>query len=233
VQPSLPALNIWCAAQVRSVRERNTRHQLSALYRYPYRRRIGVMGGSFNPAHSGHLYISDEARKSARLDEIWWLVSPQNPLKSKTDMADFQTRLAAARKLAGRFGWLRCLDIEQQRGLSFTFETIAFLRRFCPCAKLVWIMGADNLIQFPQWNRARQIASSIPILIMNRPGYGWQGLSAKGAAILGRGRRVKNATLLSQKNRGWAYFHHSRNMLSGTALRQLQPRPLAETEKNR
>ena len=193
-------------------------------------RRIGVMGGSFNPAHNGHLYIAQAAKQSAQLDEVWWLVSPQNPLKSANGMARFEERLEGARRLAASHQWLRCLDIEKYLQLKTSFDSLTRVQKICPRASLIWIMGADNLSQFPKWYRARDIAASIPILVMNRPGYGWQGLASKGAAYLGRrNRRLKprllgrrRANIAQRVGREWAFNHKTRNPLSATALRGFQ-----------
>ena len=193
-------------------------------------RRIGVMGGSFNPAHNGHLYIAQAAKQSAQLDEVWWLVSPQNPLKSANGMARFEERLEGARRLATSHQWLRCLDIEEYLQLKTSFDSLTRVQKICPRASLIWIMGADNLSQFPKWYRARDIAASIPILVMNRPGYGWQGLASKGAAYLGRrNRRLKprllgrrRANIAQRVGREWAFNHKTRNPLSATALRGFQ-----------
>ena len=191
---------------------------------FSYRRRIGIMGGSFNPAHAGHLYIAQEAKRLAQLDEVWWLVSPQNPLKSAQGMEDFSARLASARTLAGRKCWLRCLDLEEQLGLGNTFASLRRLKQICRHAELIWIMGADNLSQFPQWKRATDIAKTTSILVMNRPDYGWQALASQGASLLGRQHRRKEARQLGRsyiknKGRGWAFHLHSRNALSATLLR--------------
>ncbi len=181
------------------------------------------MGGSFNPAHNGHLYIAAAARKTARLDEIWWLVSPQNPLKSAAGMSAFTERLDGARKLAGRCRWLRCLDIEQKTGKSTSVDTLGYLRSICPHARLVWIMGADNLVQLPYWHRPAALVKMIDFLIMNRPGYGWQALSGRGAALLGRRHRRRHASQLAkQLPRGWNFCFTSRNRLSATALRNTE-----------
>ena len=199
------------------------RHLMARCPSFSYRLRIGIMGGSFNPAHEGHLYIAKEARRLAKLDEVWWLVSPQNPLKSAQNMADFPTRLTRARTLAGRNSWLRCLDLEQQLGLFNTFASLERLRQVCRHAELVWIMGADNLSQFPQWKRATDIARNTSILVMNRPNYGWQALASQGASLLGRRHRHKQARQLGRSyangtGRGWVFHLHSHNPLSATLL---------------
>ena len=206
------------------------RHQMAACPSFAPARRIGVMGGSFNPAHNGHLYIAQAAKQSAQLDEVWWLVSPQNPLKSANGMARFEERLEGARRLAASHQWLRCLDIEEYLQLKTSFDSLTRVQKICPRASLIWIMGADNLSQFPKWYRARDIAASIPILVMNRPGYGWQGLASKGAAYLGRrNRRLKlrllgrrRANIAQRVGREWAFNHKTRNPLSATALRGFQ-----------
>ena len=200
---------------------------MAALPGYRYSRRIGVMGGSFNPAHQGHLHIAREARKIARLDEIWWLVSPQNPLKPADGMADFDSRLSSGRQMAEPFIWLKCLDLEEKLGLGTSYASLRRLQKICPKASLIWIMGADNLMQFPHWYRAGDIARLLPVLVMNRPGYGWSALASKGAAMLGRHNRCQPASLArSIKKTGkregkkqWSFHHQTRNPLSATILR--------------
>lgn len=199
---------------------------------YPFKRRIGVMGGSFNPAHNGHLYVADKACRAANLDEIWWLISPQNPLKSKKNMSSFDHRLADARQLAGRHHAIKCLDIEQSRGFRLTFDTLSYLKKICPRAHLIWIMGADNLIEFPQWMHARAIARLVPIMIMNRASYRYKALSSKGAALLGRRRRTSSAAQLNHRRKGWCFFHAANNNLSATALRADQESQLASNNKS-
>jgi len=200
---------------------------MAALPGYRYSRRIGVMGGSFNPAHQGHLHIAREARKIARLDEIWWLVSPQNPLKSADGMADFDSRLSSGRQMAEPFIWLKCLDLEEKLGLGTSYASLSRLQKICPKASLIWIMGADNLMQFPHWYRAGDIARLLPVLVMNRPGYGWSALASKGAAMLGRHNRCQPASLARgikktgkrERKKQWSFHHQTRNPLSATILR--------------
>ena len=211
----------------RPVPEPHRRHRMASCPSFAPARRIGVMGGSFNPAHAGHLYIARQARQSAQLDEVWWLVSPQNPLKSAEGMARFEDRLAGGRHLAAPHHWLRCLDIEEYLQLKTSYASLTRLQKICPRACLIWIMGADNLSQFPKWYRARDIAANIPILVMNRPGYGWQALFSKGAAYLGRRNRRHEPRLLGRRHahnthkagREWAFTHKTRNPLSATVLR--------------
>jgi nicotinate-nucleotide adenylyltransferase len=133
--------------------------------------RIGILGGSFNPAHRGHRTISLAALHALDLDEIWWLVSPGNPLKEKSgDMAPLAVRLASARLMA-RQAPIRVSAIEVRLGTRYTVDTVDKLNRFYPKKRFIWLMGADNLVQFDQWRGWRKIAREVPIAVIARPGY--------------------------------------------------------------
>ena len=185
---------------------------------YPYRRRVGLIGGSFNPAHKGHVHIARQARQAARLHEVWLLVSPQNPLKSEKGMAPFVQRLASARDVAQPYSWIKVLDFEQKKDLQFTADSLSLLIKRCPRADLIWIMGADNLIQFPQWERAYFISRLLPIIVVNRPHYRFQALASAGAALMS-GKRKKPARNLKRKIGGWAFIHTASDPASSTAIR--------------
>ena len=186
------------------------------------------MGGSFNPPHDGHLEIARRARKAACLDEVWWLVSPQNPLKSADGMADFDARLAAAWQLAAGHGWLKVPDIEARlaarSGRHKPSVTIRLLERLAvmqPKSRLIWIMGADNLASFHLWHQARRITDLADMLVLNRPGYEAAALSGPGRALLGR--RVTAGLLGRRRTSGqrrWAFINASRNPSSATKLRK-------------
>lgn len=133
-------------------------------------RRIGLLGGSFNPAHGGHRSISLFARDALGLDEVWWLVSPGNPLKDPASMAPLPTRLAHAAQVARRAP-IRATAIEAQLGTRYTIDTLRALKRRYPRHRFVWLMGADNLHQFGQWKNWRGIARTMPIAVVARPGY--------------------------------------------------------------
>ena len=133
-------------------------------------RRIGLLGGSFNPAHSGHRAISLAAIDALGLDEVWWLVSPGNPLKEARDMAPLPVRLASARAMARR-ARIRPTDIEARLGTVFTVDTIAALRRRYANHRFIWLMGEDNLAQFHRWRDWRRLAREVPIAVIARPGY--------------------------------------------------------------
>jgi nicotinate-nucleotide adenylyltransferase len=130
----------------------------------------GLLGGSFNPAHGGHRHISLGAIEALGLDEMWWLVSPGNPLKPKAGMAPLPARLLSARR-AARGAPIRATAIERELGTVYTAETLAALVRRYPKRRFVWLMGADNLAQFHLWRDWRKITSLVPIAVAGRPGY--------------------------------------------------------------
>jgi nicotinate-nucleotide adenylyltransferase len=139
--------------------------------------RIGLLGGSFNPAHQGHRRISLAALDALGLDEIWWLVSPGNPLKPVRGMAPLAHRLASARRAARR-ARIRVSAIERELGSVYTVDTLAALVRRFPEKRFIWLMGADNLAQFHRWRDWRRIARTVPIAVIGRPGYGGRALKA-------------------------------------------------------
>lgn len=129
------------------------------------------MGGSFNPAHRGHRHISLEALAALGLDEVWWLVSPGNPLKEgRGDMAPLDKRLASARAMA-RLAPIRPSTLETRLGTRYTVDTLKRINRMYPRHQFIWLMGADNLAQFHQWRGWRRIAREVPIAVLTRPGY--------------------------------------------------------------
>lgn len=151
-------------------------------------RRIGLLGGSFNPAHAGHRRVTLAAIRALNLDEAWWLVSPGNPLKPARGMAPLAARLASARALARRAP-IRATDIEARIRTRYTHDTLRALRRRFPRDRFVWIMGADNLVQFDRWQRWRGIARTMPIAVVARPGYDDDALAAPAMGWLRRFRR--------------------------------------------
>jgi nicotinate-nucleotide adenylyltransferase len=151
--------------------------------------RIGILGGSFNPAHGGHRGISLAALDALGLDEVWWLVSPGNPLKEQAgDMAPFAARFASAVR-AARHAPIRVSAIEQKLGTRYTVDTITKLRRLYPKKQFIWLMGSDNLAQFDQWKGWRRIAREVPIAVIARPGYERAALAAPAMGWLRRAVR--------------------------------------------
>lgn len=147
--------------------------------------RIGLLGGSFNPAHGGHRRISLFALEALGLDEVWWLVSPGNPLKPKQGMAPLAARVSSAVEQARRAP-IRVTAIERELGTRFTVDTLAALKRRFPKVQFVWLMGSDNLAQFHQWRDWRGIARSMPIAVIARPGYDGAAIASPAMAWLRR-----------------------------------------------
>ena len=139
-------------------------------------RRVGLLGGSFNPAHRGHRRISLAAIRALELDEVWWLVSPGNPLKPRAGMAPLAARLASARAMARRAP-IRATAIEATLHTRYTADTIRALQRRYPRIRFVWLMGADNLAQFHRWRDWRRIARRVPIAVIARPSYNGEALA--------------------------------------------------------
>jgi nicotinate-nucleotide adenylyltransferase len=188
--------------------------------------RIGILGGSFNPAHLGHRHISLEALKRLGLDEIWWMVTPQNPLKPVEGMAPFEERLEGARRLA-RHPRIRVTDIEERLGTLYTADTLAALRRHFPRLRLVWIMGADNLIQIPKWEEWTRIFEAVPIAIFNRPTYSLRALNGKAAQRFRRFRlKPREARrLVRSAPPAWVFLVGPLHPASATLIRAARGRP--------
>ncbi|MGC1270129.1 MAG: nicotinate-nucleotide adenylyltransferase, partial [Croceibacterium sp.] len=147
----------------------------------------GLLGGSFNPAHGGHRRITLFTQAALGLDEVWWLVSPGNPLKPKAGMAPLGARFGSAQAQA-RNARIKVTAIERELGTRFTIDTLRALKRRYPRRRFVWIMGADNLAQFHQWKSWRQIAREMPIAVVARPGYDAAALASPAMVWLRRYR---------------------------------------------
>jgi nicotinate-nucleotide adenylyltransferase len=159
------------------------------------RQRIGLLGGSFNPAHAGHRHVAERALRALRLDQVWLLVSPGNPLKPRRGMAPFAERLASAAAIADADPRILATDVEARLGTRYTVDTLALLARRFPRARFVLLMGADNLTQLPRWRRWREIARTTPIAVLPRPGETRRALSGRAAHWLARWRRSPGALL--------------------------------------
>jgi nicotinate-nucleotide adenylyltransferase len=183
-------------------------------------RRVGLLGGSFNPAHDGHRHISREALKRLGLDQIWWLVAPQNPLKPEAGMAPFAARLAAARKMAGD-PRIKALDLEARLGTRFTIDTVTAIARLFPRTKFVWLMGADNLRQIRHWRRWRELFRRLPIAVLARPSYSLAALSELPAQAFRRYRLPPGAArrLAEAQPPAWTFLPIRLNPHSATDIR--------------
>jgi nicotinate-nucleotide adenylyltransferase len=184
-------------------------------------RRIGLLGGSFNPAHGGHLHISRLALQLLGLDEIWWLVSPQNPLKPAAGMAPLAERLAQAREVAAGERRFVVTGIEATLGSSYTADTLRALCRRFPQARFVWLMGGDNLAQFPYWKRWQEIFRTVPIAVFARPGLAAKALAGPAARRFARARLPAAAArrLALMPPPAWVFFHTRLDPRSATRIR--------------
>ncbi|WFL78696.1 nicotinate-nucleotide adenylyltransferase [Altererythrobacter arenosus] len=186
--------------------------------------RTGLLGGSFNPAHGGHRRVTLFAMEALGLDEVWWLVSPGNPLKPKQGMAPLAARLNSAQVQARRSP-IRATAIEQELGTRYTIDTLAALGRRYPKREFVWLMGSDNLMQFHHWRRWRDIANAMPIAVIARPGYDDGAMASPAMAWLRR-YRVPAASF---RNRGrWSapalvLLRFDPDPRSATAIRRADP----------
>lgn len=175
---------------------------------------IGLFGGSFDPAHEGHLLVAEAALKRLALDRVWWLVSPQNPLKAHAPDA-------LARRLAGAAAMTQgprmiATDLESRLGLRFSADTLRALRRLRPGVRFVWVMGADGMAGFHRWRRWREILARTPVLIVARPGAGPRARLSKAFTTA---PRVAPDALRAAPAPAWAYLPVRESPLSSTALR--------------
>ena len=182
--------------------------------------RIGLLGGSFNPAHGAHLEISRTALTRLGLDEVWWLVSPQNPLKPARGMAPLESRLAGARDVADH-PRIRVTALESALGTLYSADTVRALTTRFPKVRFVWLIGADNLGQIPRWKDWREIFAHVPVAVFARPNYSSRALSGKAAQSFARARiRESRATRLADTPPpAWVFIHGRLNPSSSTAIR--------------
>ncbi len=182
---------------------------------------IGLLGGSFNPPHEGHRLVSELALRRLGLDHVWWLATPGNPLKSHAELGELRTRLEASRVLA-RNPRVFVSGLEAEIGSRFTYDTLRWLKRRAPTARFVWIMGADNLVQFHRWRHWREIAALVPIVVIDRPGSTLRAASSRAALALARWRRPERDArrFASLQAPALLFLHGPRSEMSSTALRK-------------
>ena len=183
--------------------------------------RTGLLGGSFNPAHGGHRRITLFAMEALGLDEVWWLVSPGNPLKPKKGMAPLPARLKSAQKQARRAP-ITPTAIEQQLGTRYTVDTLRALKRRFQRREFVWLMGSDNLAQFHRWKDWRTIARTMPIAVIARPGYNQDAMTSPAMAWL---RRYQVSAASFRKRGQWSaptltFMTFDPDTRSATAIRR-------------
>jgi nicotinate-nucleotide adenylyltransferase len=182
--------------------------------------RIGLFGGSFNPAHEGHRLVALQCLKRLELDAVWLLVTPGNPLKENSRLPPIAERVRAARALMDH-PRIRVTGFEAAHGFRYTCETIRYLIEALPSRRFVWIMGADNLRDFDRWERWREIAGMLPMAVYVRPGSEYRAPVSKAAAALARYRvdEADAATLAARKPPAWVFLRGLMSALSSSAIR--------------
>lgn len=185
--------------------------------------RIGLFGGTFDPPHQAHLGAALLAMKRLKLDRIWWMVTPGNPLKDTRGLAPLEERIAAARALANH-PRIDVTGLEAVIKTRYTYDTVRWLVTRCPGVRFVWIMGADNLRSFHRWQKWRDIASMLPIVVIDRLGPSLYAAASPAGASLSQFRIAEEnaASLPDQRPPVWSFLHGLKSPLSSTALRAMR-----------
>lgn len=193
---------------------------LSGLPRHARGLRIGLLGGSFNPAHAAHRQISRIALRRLGLDAVWWLVTPGNPLKDNRALPPLADRMAQAASVADD-PRIVVTGIEARWRLRYTVDVLRRLKMRCPGVHFVWLMGSDNLAGFSRWRNWPEIAATVPIAVIDRPGTTLIALSGVAASRLAPSRLAEHdARVLPWRQApAWVFLHGRRSSLSSTALR--------------
>ena len=182
--------------------------------------KVGLYGGSFNPAHDGHAHVAETARRKLGLDRVIWLVSPQNPLKSRHETADLEERVAGAKALAHGYAMV-VAAVETHLGSNYTIDTIRGLKARFPGVKFVWIMGADSLASFHRWRGWTQIMHEVPVAVISRPWISLKSRFSPAAIRFARFRRSPQSgpRLAYAKTPAWTFLFGRFNFQSSSALR--------------
>lgn len=182
--------------------------------------KVGLLGGSFDPAHEGHAHLTREALKRLGLDRVWWLVTPGNPLKPNPP-APLAARMERAHDVM-RDPRVTVTDLESRLGTRYTAQTLQRLQALYPGVRFVWLMGADNLAQFHRWQKWQSIANALPIAVIDRPEASFRALAAPAAQALQRHRifEAEAKALPGRRPPAWTFLHGMKSPLSSTQIRQ-------------
>lgn len=183
---------------------------------------VGLLGGSFNPAHAGHVHLSLEACKRLRLDRVLWLVSPQNPLKSQKNMADYDRRVERAEALTAPHSQLSVTRLERQINSRYTIDTLHFLTHHYPQTRFVWLMGSDNLQQMHRWHCWREIMQLVPVAVFDRAPFSHAALRSPAALTFQKQRLPDHQLprLALSAAPAWSYVFMPRHPESASDLRK-------------
>ena len=182
---------------------------------------VGLFGGSFNPPHGGHALVAEIAIRRLKLDQLWWMVTPGNPLKDQRELAPLADRLTLSEGIASD-PRIKVTALEAAFNVRYTADTLALIRKANPGVYFVWVMGADNLASFHRWQRWREIAQNFPIAVIDRPGSTLAYLSSRMAQTFSDSRLDEHyAPVLARRTPpAWTFIHGPRSSLSSSALRK-------------
>jgi nicotinate-nucleotide adenylyltransferase len=187
---------------------------------------VGLFGGSFNPPHAGHALVAEIALRRLKLDQLWWIVTPGNPLKDKRELAPLPERLKKCEALI-HDPRVKVTAFEAAHHIRYTADTLALIKLRNPGVNFVWIMGADSLADFHRWQRWQQIATTFPIAVIDRPGSTLAFLSSKMAKTFDHARLDEDDApqLARRRPPAWTFIHGPRSLLSSTAIRNGKVKP--------
>jgi nicotinate-nucleotide adenylyltransferase len=198
------------------------KNNIPKCYSFIRNRKIGILGGSFNPAHAGHLHISNTAKKHLGLDEIWWLVAPHNRLKSTFEMESFDKRLSYARLITEKFSYIKVLDLEEKNKLYASYQTVSFLNCKTQKAKFVWLIGSDILDSYNKWLYPASIAKKIYVAVISRPGFASSFVNTQKTRLLGKRLKTSKSKFIFNYNKPiWVFIKNKLLAISSTELRKI------------
>ena len=190
-------------------------------FSYKRKRKVGILGGSFNPAHEGHIHISNTARASLGIDEVWWLVAPQNRLKSSIEMESFDKRLSYARLFTNKLSYIKVLDIEEKNKLYASYMTINFLNIKSQRVKFIWLMGSDILDNFNKWLYPTSIAKNMYVAVISRPNFSSSFLNTRQTTKLGKRLKTSKSKTIFLKNKPvWVFLKNRLLSISSSEIRR-------------
>ena len=192
-------------------------------FSYKRKRKVGILGGSFNPAHEGHVHISNIAKMALGIDEVWWIVAPQNRLKSSIGMESFDKRLSYARLFTNTLSYIKVLDIEEKNKLYASYMTINFLNTKSQRVKFIWLMGSDILDNFNKWLHPNSIAKNMYVAVISRPNFFSSFLNTKKTTKLGKRLKTsKSKTIFLRKKPVWVFLKNKLLSISSSEIRRSQ-----------
>ena len=197
------------------------KNNVPKCFSYKRKRKVGILGGSFNPAHEGHVHISNIARIALGIDEVWWIVAPQNRLKSSIGMESFDKRLSYARLFTNKLSYIKVLDIEEKNKLYASYMTVNFLNTKSQRVKFIWLMGSDILDNFNKWLYPTSIAKNMYVAVISRPNFFSSFLNTKKTTKLGKRLKTSKSKTIFLKNKPvWVFLKNRLLSISSSEIRR-------------